>query len=210
MRQPDRSPVVGKAAEPAGEKTAEQRPLLKMAIELAPLVVFFVVYARSTILIATGALMVATVASLIASRVLLGRIPVMPLVTGGLVMIFGGLTLWFENETFIKLKPTIVYLGFGLPLLGGLLFGKSLLQHVLEASLDLDAEGWRKLTLRWGVFFLVLAALNEIVWRNFSTATWVSLKSFGFLPLTVIFALTQTPLMLRHRTAPGEKSADQS
>jgi intracellular septation protein len=175
---------------------------MKLVIELAPLVLFFLVYSRFDIYSATGVLMVATVASLVASKVLLGKLSVMPIVTGAFVLVFGALTLWFSNETFIKVKPTIVYLCFAVPLLGGLLFRKSLLSHVLGEAISLDESGWRTLTLRWGLFFIVLAILNEIVWRNFSTSVWVSMKSFGFIPLTILFAISQAPLMMRHKPQP--------
>ena len=174
----------------------------KLMIELAPLVLFFVVYARFDIYIATGVLMVSTLVSLIASKILLGKLSLMPLVAGAFVLIFGALTLWFSNETFIKIKPTIVYLCFAAPLLGGLLFRKSLLSHVLGEAFALDDSGWRTLTLRWGLFFVMLAVLNELVWRNFSTSIWVSMKSFGFIPLTLLFAVSQTPLILRHQAQP--------
>ena len=94
---------------------------------------------------------------------------------------------------------SVVYLCMAAPLLGGLLFGKSLLSHVLGEAVEMDESGWRTLTLRWGLFFVLLAVLNEIVWRNFSTATWVTLKSFGFVPLTLLFAVSQAPLMMRHK-----------
>jgi len=174
----------------------------KLLIELAPLVLFFLVYARTDIYVATGVLMAATVASLIASKLLLGKLSVMPIVTGLFVLVFGALTLWFSNETFIKIKPTIVYICFAAPLLGGLLFRKSLLSHVLGEAISMDEAGWRTLTFRWGVFFLVLALLNELIWRNFSTSVWVSMKSFGFIPLTILFAVSQAPLMMRHRPQP--------
>jgi intracellular septation protein len=175
---------------------------MKLLIELAPLALFFVAYSRFDIYMATGVLMAATVASLVASKILLGKLSLMPLVTGAFVLFFGALTLWFSNETFIKIKPTIVYLCFAAPLLGGLLFRKSLLSHVLGEAITLDAAGWRTLTLRWGVFFIVLAVLNELVWRNFSTSVWVSMKSFGFIPLTILFAVSQAPLMVRHKAQP--------
>jgi intracellular septation protein len=175
---------------------------LKLLIELAPLVLFFVVYARGDIFAATGVLMVATIVSLAAAKFVLGKVTVMPIITAAFVLVFGSLTLWFSNETFIKIKPTVVYVCLALPLLGGLLFGKSLLSHVLGEAIALNDSGWRALTLRWGIFFLLLALLNEIVWRNFSTATWVSMKSFGFIPLTLVFAACQVPLMMRHKTQP--------
>jgi intracellular septation protein len=116
------------------------------------------------------------------------------------VFVFGGLTLWLQDATFIKMKPTIVNTLFGGVLLGGLVFGRSLLGYVFESAFKLDAEGWRKLTLRWGVFFLFLAVVNEIVWRNFSEATWVAFKVWGIMPITIAFTLSQMPLIMRHST----------
>ena len=124
------------------------------------------------------------------------------------VVIFGSLSIWLQNETFIKMKPTIVNALFGFALLGGLAFGKSLLGYVFNAAFQLDAEGWRKLTLRWGVFFLFLAVLNEVIWRNFSDDFWVAFKVWGTMPITIIFTMAQMPLVLKHTVAPateGEK-----
>lgn len=198
-----KSPTEGAATSDAGPTGK------KLMIELAPLVLFFVAYSRFDIYTATGVLMVATVASLVASKILLGKLSMMPLVTGAFVLFFGALTLWFSNETFIKVKPTIVYLCFAAPLLGGLLFRKSLLSHVLGEAIMLDEAGWRTLTLRWGLFFIVLAVLNELVWRNFSTSVWVSMKSFGFIPLTILFAVSQAPLMMRHKAQPQVDEKEQ-
>ena len=129
---------------------------------------------------------------------LLRHVAVMPLVTLVVVLVFGGLTLWLQDELFIKMKPTIVNSLFGAALLGGLLFGKSLLGYVFDAAFKLDDEGWRKLTLRWGLLFFVLAVLNEIVWRNFSTDFWVAFKIWGVMPLTMLFMMTQLSLIQRH------------
>jgi intracellular septation protein len=122
----------------------------------------------------------------------------MPLVSGVVIVVFGGLTLALQDELFIKLKPTIVNTLFGLILLGGLYFRKPLLALVLDSLFHLDDEGWRKLTLRWALFFFVLAALNEVIWRSVGTDLWVNFKVFGILPLTLLFALSQAPLMSRH------------
>lgn len=172
-------------------------PGLKLVLELGPLLLFFVAYSALGVLPATGVLMVAVVAALLVTRSLTGRWPVMPLVTAAMVLVFGALTLAFHDSTFIKIKATIVYCLFGTALLGGLAFGRPLLPVVLDTMLKLTETGWRQLTLRWGLFFFALAALNEIVWRTQSEAFWVKFKVFGFLPLTMAFALAQTPLILR-------------
>ena len=142
--------------------------------------------------------MVSVVVALLVSYLVTRHLPVMPVVTAIAVVLFGTLTLYFDNDLFIKLKPTIVNCLFGATLLGGLAFGRPLLPLVLDAVFNLDQEGWRKLTFRWGLFFFVLAALNEIVWRTQSTDFWVNFKVFGIMPLTLAFALSQTPLILRH------------
>jgi intracellular septation protein len=182
-----------KATEPALKDQ-----LLKLAVEVGPLVVFFVVNARAGIFWGTGVFMGATVLSLIASRILFGRIPVMPLVTGVCVMVFGGLTLWLQDDHFIKIKPTIVNALFAGALFIGLLAGQSLLRVIFGEVFRLTDEGWRKLTLRWAFFFTFLAVLNEVVWRSFTTDTWVSFKVFGVMPLTMAFAVAQVGLLRQY------------
>ena len=172
--------------------------LLKLLVEVGPLVVFFVMNARAGIFWGTGGFMVAIVISLIASRILFGRVPVMPLVTGVFVLVFGGLTLWLQDEQFIKIKPTIVNALFAGALFTGLLAGHSLLKIVFGEVFRLTDDGWRKLTLRWACFFTFLALLNEVVWRSFSTDVWVSFKVFGIMPLTMIFAIAQMGLIKQH------------
>ncbi len=171
---------------------------LKLLVEVGPLVVFFVVNSRAGIFWGTGTFMAATVISLIASRILLGRIPVMPLVTGVCVLVFGGLTLWLQDDHFIKIKPTIVNALFASVLFAGLWWGQSFLKIVFGDVFRLTEEGWRKLTLRWACFFVFLAVLNEIVWRSFSTDAWVSFKVFGIMPLTMAFAVAQIGLLRQH------------
>ena len=188
-------------------------PILKLGLELGPLVLFFLgnAYAErfgfaesQRIFFGTAVFIVATVLSLTVHYGLVRKLPIMPLVSGAVVVVFGGLTLALQDEHFIKLKPTIVNTLFGLVLLGGLWFGKPLLAVVLDSMFDLTEEGWRKLTLRWALFFFILAILNEVVWRTQTTDFWVSFKVFGIMPLTVAFALLQTPLLMRYE---GKKTA---
>jgi intracellular septation protein len=186
----------------------EPNPLLKMALEFGPLAIFFItnsygdrlfgVASDRRIFVATGVFMAASVISLVLAKLLLNHLPRMAIVNAVVVSVFGGLTLALDDALFIKLKPTIVNTLFGCLLLGGLWFGRSLLQLVLDSVLKLTPEGWRKLTFRWGLFFFVLAALNEVVWRTQTTDFWVAFKVWGIMPLTLAFALAQTPLILRH------------
>ncbi|SMC88935.1 septation protein A [Rhizobium sp. RU36D] len=191
----------------------KHHPMLKLALEIGPLLVFFFGNLRGEwlaktfpslsaiggpLLIATALFMVATILSLIVSKIVFKHLPIMPFVSGVVVLIFGSLSIWLQDETFIKMKPTIVNTLFGLVLLGGLVFGKSLLGYVFNAAFQLDDEGWRKLTLRWGIFFLFLAVLNEVVWRNFSDEVWVNFKVWATMPITILFTLAQMPLIMRH------------
>jgi intracellular septation protein len=174
-------------------------PALKLALDIGPLVLFFAVNARIGIYAATGVFMAAVLIALAVSYVLTRHVAIMPLVTAVIVLIFGGLTLVLHDATFIKLKPTIIYVLFGGALLGGLAFGKPLLGIVFDSVFDLTDEGWRKLTWRWALFFFALAILNEIVWRNFSTDFWVSFKLFGVVPLTFVFGALQYPLLQKYQ-----------
>ena len=193
-------------------------PLIKLALELGPLLVFFAANAlgddilaaypalgawfSQPIIFATAVFMVAMAVSLVLSRLILKRVAVMPLVTGVVVLVFGGLTLYLQDDTFIKMKPTIVNGLFGAVLLGGLLFGQSLLRYVFGDVYKLKPEGWLALTVRWGVFFFVLAALNEIIWRSFSTDMWVAFKVWGIMPLTIVFSMFQLPLLSKYAPEP--------
>ncbi len=174
---------------------------LKLAIDLLPLLAFFAVYMMFGILPATAVLMAASVISMIASRLLLGQISAALFVSTTLVLGFGALTLFFNDPSFIKVKPTFVYLLFAAALFGGLLLGKPMLQLMLGEALRLTDEGWSKLSMRWGLFFVAMAGLNEIVWRNFSETTWASFKVFGFLPLTLLFFAAQYRLIEKHKVA---------
>ncbi|MDM9621371.1 septation protein A [Rhizobium sp. AC44/96] len=195
----------------------KHHPMLKLALELGPLLIFFFANLRGPwlvekfpvlatlggpLFVATALFMAATVISLVISKIVLRHLPIMPFVSGIVVLVFGSLSIYLQDETFIKMKPTIINALFGFTLLGGLLFGKSLLGYVFNAAFQLDADGWRKLTIRWGVFFLFLAVLNEVVWRNFSDDAWVAFKVWGTMPITIIFTLAQMPLIMKHTLAP--------
>jgi intracellular septation protein len=179
-------------------------PMVKLGLDLGPLVLFFAINGRYGIFAATAAFMAAVLAALFVSYAMTRRLPIMPVVTAIIVVVFGGLTLILHDATFIKVKPTIIYALFGAVLVGGLLFNKPLLGVVFDSLFHLSEEGWRKLTLRWAIFFFVLAVLNEIVWRNVSTDTWVSFKVFGVLPLTLLFGALQVPLLKRYAVEPAE------
>lgn len=192
------------AAAPIDNKQA-----IKLLLDLGPLVLFFVVYLVAGIYWATGALMVASVLSMVASKVILGHISATLIMTTVLVVGFGALTLWLNDARFIKMKPTMVNVLFAVVLAGGLLAGRNLLQLLLGEAFKLTEEGWRKLTYRWIAFFLTLAALNEFVWRNFSETAWASFKVFGILPITIVFAMLQIGLIQRHsleKTEDGKPS----
>jgi intracellular septation protein len=184
-------------------------PLVRLAIEGGPLLAFFLGNAWGGIYRGTAVFMVAIVLALAASWRIERRLPLMPLVTAVFVLVFGGLTLYFAEERFIKLKPTIVNLLFAVTLFVGLLCKRLLLKHLLGTSLAMDDRGWAILTRRWALFFVFLAALNEIVWRTVSTDAWVSFKTFGILPLSLVFLLSQMRMIQRHAiaSAPGEPPA---
>jgi len=215
MRQKDvmNPPILERDPSDPQKKKESVNPLLKLVLELGPLMVFFFANARGAwlvekfpvlaefggpIFVATGLFMAATAIALIASWLLMRTLPIMPMVSGVVVFIFGALTLYLQDDVFIKMKPTIVNTLFGGVLLGGLYFGRSLLGYVFDSAFRLDAEGWRKLTFRWGLFFLFLALANEVVWRNFSTDFWVTFKVWGIMPITLLFTFSQMPLILRH------------
>jgi intracellular septation protein len=208
-------------------KKPQLNPTLKLLLDLGPLVLFFLANSRPAlflplvspilpadiasgertgIFVATAVFMIAIVIAFVVSYVLTRHLPVMPLVTAIIVLVFGSLTLVLHDELFIKLKPTIIYLLFGAVLLGGLAFGKPLLGVVFDSVFHLTDEGWRKLTLRWALFFLALAVLNEIVWRTQSTDFWVAFKVFGVMPISLMFAALQVPLMTKYAVAEGAEA----
>jgi intracellular septation protein len=213
------------------KKKAQLNPILKLALDIGPLLLFFIANSKPAlflpvvgpmlpaavaagervgIFVATAVFMTTVVLALAVSYALTRHLPIMPLITAAIVLVFGSLTLVLHDELFIKVKPTIIYLLFGGVLVGGLAFGKPLLGAVFDSVFHLSEEGWRKLTLRWAVFFFALAVLNEIVWRTQTTDFWVSFKVFGVLPLTFLFAALQFPLMSKHavpETEQGERSS---
>jgi intracellular septation protein len=188
------------------KKRPEPSPLLRMFFDIGPLVVFFAVYMLAPaplelqkLLTATVAFMIAMVVAIAASWIKTRHISPMLWISGLLVLVMGGLTLWFHNESFIKMKPTLVYLLFSTILGYGLIAKKPLLELLLgQAYPGLSARGWRLLTINWTGFFVVMAVLNEIVWRSTSTSFWAGYKLWGAIPLTLIFAMANIPMLLRH------------
>ncbi|WP_119677406.1 septation protein A [Indioceanicola profundi] len=174
-------------------------PILRLALEAGPLAVFFVTNNLYGLMTGTGAFMVATTLALAMSWQLERRLPVMPLVGCFFVLLFGGLTLWLDDELFIKIKPTAVNLLFAAALFTGLAMKRNLMKIVMGTVMEMDDAGWRILTVRWAWFFVLLAILNEVVWRSFSTDVWVNFKVFGIMPLTLLFSAFQVPVIMRHQ-----------
>ena len=188
----------------------QPHPLFKFATEVGPLLVFFGVNAKFHLFVATGAFMVAIVVAMIASYVVTRHVPLLALVTGIIVLVFGTLTLVLHDETFIKVKPTIIYGLFALVLGGGLLFGRSFIAVMFDQVFNLTPQGWRILTLRWALFFAAMAVLNEVIWRTQSTDFSVNFKVFGVTPLTMVFAFTQMPLVKRYHIEPASLEASEA
>ena len=180
-------------------------PLLKLALDLGPLLIFFVANAVFGIFTATAVFMAAMLIVIATGFAIERKVSPMPLITAALVLVFGGLTLWLSNDIFIKIKPTILYVMFAAVLIGGLAFSRLFIKLVLGQTLHLSDTAWRTLTWRWSLFFIALAITNEIVWRHVSTNTWVAFKVWGVFPLTVIFAMAQTPFIARHQVE-GEQT----
>ena len=172
---------------------------VKRLVDWGPLIAFFVTFKVGGLMQATAVLIVVTLVLTGLGYFLTRRIQPMPLVTLVVVCIFGGLTIWLQDETFIKMKPTIILSLFAAVMIGGLAIGKPPLKFLMGSALELDEAGWRKLTLRFALFFAVTAVLNEIVWRTQSTDLWVNFKVFGILGLNMLFMVTQIPLIKRHQ-----------
>lgn len=209
-----------KAAEPEINWEELRPQLIKMGLEVAPLIVFFIAnfrgesilaaspmlnewFSGKPLIFATAVFMPVLALSLAISWFIFRRVAIMPIVTLIGALIFGGLSIAYGDETLFMVKPTIVNTLFGVTLLGGLLFRQSLLKYVFGDVYKLREEGWSKLTLNWGVFFLVLAVINEVLWRNFSSDIWVNFKVWGVMPLTVLFSISQVSLLNKY-AATGE------
>ncbi|HVT54609.1 MAG TPA: septation protein A [Xanthobacteraceae bacterium] len=175
--------------------------LRRLALDLGPLFVFFAAYRFLGIYAATAVFMAAVLVALALDYAIERRFSPVPIMTAVLVVIFGGLTLYLKNAIFIKMKPTALYTLFGLTLLGGLYFNRLFLKYLLSLGFEMPDAAWRTLTFRYGIFFLALAAANEIVWRNFSESVWVDFKVWGVIPLILLFSLSQAPFLLRHERA---------
>jgi intracellular septation protein len=206
------------------EQPSTSRALVRFLTEAGPLIVFFIANAHGgvpglgallgtigdgggasqALFEATALFMVVTAIAVPVGWIVERRLPVVPLISGVFVLVFGGLTLALADEVFIKLKPTLVNALFATILLGGLATGRGWLKLLFGPVFQLDDAGWRKLTARWGLFFIFLAIVNEIVWRSFATETWVAFKLFGMLPMTLTFAIAQTPLIMRHQLDAGD------
>jgi len=180
----------------------------RLLIEAGPLAAFFIANSQAGIMVGTAVFMAATTLSVIVSWHFERKVPVMPVVGAGFVMLFGGLTLWLQDDLFIKIKPTLVNLLFATVLFVAHFTGRNVLKHILGSVLNLSDEGWRTLAIRWAWFFLLLAGLNEAVWRTMTTDAWVNFKVFGIMPLTLLFSALQAPLIMRHQIP--EESAEKS
>jgi intracellular septation protein len=180
---------------------------LQPAVDYGPLAIFFLVYVGAGLMAATAAVIAASLIGLALAWTIQRRVPLIPLLTAGVIAVFGGLTLWLHDETFIKMKPTIVQALFAAILLGGLAFDRSLLKPVFGRMMPPISDlAWRRFTLRYALFFVAMALLNELVWRTQSTNVWVTFKVFGLSGLTFLFILAQMPFIAREagRIRPAE------
>ncbi len=172
---------------------------IKFLLELGPLIIFFLIYKFYGIFTATAVFMVVSLVSLAITWLVYRKISQMQLFTTIIIITLGSITLYLKDPRFVYIKPTIVYLLFASLLLGGLYYKKIFLKTVFEGAFELQDKGWRILTVRWGIFFLAMAILNEIIWRNFSESDWVTFKTFGFLPLTILFTITQAVVIQKYQ-----------
>ena len=178
------------------------RPLIKFATDFGPLLIFFIIYFNNeqNLKLAIPPFVIATLIALIVVYFLEKKLPMMPLVSGILITVFGGLTLYFDNKIFFYMKPTIINLIFATVLLFGKFFTKKpLLKLLFQNALHLEEEGWKKLSQRWVYFFIFVAILNEIVWRTQTEVFWVNFKVWGLLPITFLFTASQIPLINKYK-----------
>ena len=178
------------------------RPIIKFIADFGPLLIFFVIYFNNenNLKLAIPPFIVATLIALVAVYILEKRIPIVPLVGGILITLFGGLTLYFDNKIFFYMKPTIINILFAAVLFFGKFFTeKPLLKLFFQNALNLEEEGWKKLNIRWIYFFIFVAILNEIVCRTQTEAFWVNFKVWGLLPITFIFTASQIPLINKYK-----------
>jgi len=174
-------------------------PNLSLALDFGPLLVFFLAYKFYGVIIGTGAFMAAITLAVIVSKVKLSHVSPMLWLSAILVLFFGGLTIYFHDESFIQIKPTIIYGFFAAMLLGGLLRGKSLLKYLLQAAYEgLSEEGWRKLSLNWALFFIAMAIANEVMRAQLSFDTWLTVKVWGVTIASLVFALANIPMLMKH------------
>ena len=178
------------------------RPIIKFAADFGPLLIFFIIYFNNEndLKLAIPPFIIATLISLMVIYFLEKRIPMVPLISGILITFFGGLTLYFDNKIFFYMKPTIINLLFAAVLFFGKFFTqKPLLKIFFQNTLNLEDEGWKKLSYRWIGFFIFVAVLNEIIWRTQSETFWVNFKVWGLLPISFLFALSQFPLINKYK-----------
>jgi intracellular septation protein len=173
--------------------------LRRSVVDFAPLLLFFVAYRLFDLYAATATVMVAAVAAAVLGYWFDRKLHPVPVATAVIILIFGGLTLYLNNDTFIKMKPTMVYALFAVVLLGGLFFNRPFVKYVLGTAVILKEGSWRVLTWRFGIFFLAMALINELIWRNFSNDIWVTFHTFGGIGLTLLFSLSQVPFLLKHQ-----------
>jgi len=177
---------------------------MRLALDLGPLLVYFATYSLSgkNIYMSTAVFMGVTAIAMLVSLVRFGKVSPIQIFSAIMVLVLGGLTIWLHKDWLIKVKPTIYYLTVAALLFWGLITGRPTLQMVLgQAYPGLTETGWKLLTRNWAIFFLVLAAANEIVWRNTSTSFWLSYKLWGSMPATLIFAASNVPMLMRHGLA---------
>ena len=175
------------------------KSIIKLIVDIGPLAVFFIFYTRTDLQTAILPFMIAIIIAVIVSYIVEKKIPIMPTVGAGIILVFGGMSLYFNNDIFFKMKPTIINLLFAATLLIGQYINKPFLKYFLGGTLKLQEQGWNIITKRWISFFIALAILNEIIWRTQSTDIWVNFKVFGILPLTFIFTLTQFTIIKKYQ-----------